>query len=51
MARPKKTAEELDIEMANYFDEAGTSNTNDGDAAAPVDAPAGDDAAMDDEIS
>jgi THO complex subunit 4 len=54
-ARPaKKTLEELDLEMADYFEGApgdAPAAENGGDAAAPAAAAGGDDAAMDDEIS
>lgn len=55
-ARPaKKTEEELDIEMAEYFNstEAAPAATGDDAAATGVDnaAPGGADASMDDEIS
>jgi THO complex subunit 4 len=42
----KKTAEELDSEMADYFDNANTENTNGAAAAAPV----GGDAAMEEDV-
>lgn len=49
-ARPKKTQEELDAEMADYFDAAGegaaASTVNNGDAAAPAAAAAEDDMDM-----
>ena len=43
----KKSAEELDSEMADYFDNASTANTA---AAAPAAAAAGGDAAMEEDV-
>lgn len=51
VSRPKKTAEELDLEMADYFENRNENNANTAAPAATTEgAAAGGDAAMEEDV-